>query len=131
MYIVADPRLWTTVAVLTVAAGAPRVLAHFPDYLPGHLIQIPAIVIAYFYFHRFKLMETYRRWTERALLVLSFATPLQNTFVVKAYRKALLDQHILLEIFRPDILVLIGLVICSHATAQPLSCHACCCGRSA
>ena len=110
--VAASTGLWTTLALALLTTGTPLVNLYFPDYLPGYLIQIPAIALLYFYFNHFQLIDTYKLWTERLLLFLAFATPLQNTFLIKAYRKAFLDEHILLEILRPDILVLIGLAIC-------------------
>lgn len=103
--------LWTTLVLALLTTGIPLVNLYFPDYLPGYFIQIPAILLLYFYFSHFHLTGLYKLRIERLLLILAFATPLQNTFLVKAYRKALLDQHILLEMFRPDILALIGLAV--------------------
>lgn len=107
--IVESPQLWVGASILALLAGTPLILKYFPTYLPGYIIQIPAIFVLYIYHRRLNLWKKYRRWTERALLILAFSVPLQNTFLVKAYRKALLDQHIMLEVFRPDFLLLIGL----------------------
>lgn len=92
---------------IALAAGVPVIAERFPDYLPGYLVQIPAILIGYAYFRHFRLSEY--DWPARVALLLAFAVPLQNTFFPKALRKALFDQHIILEVFRPDIMVLIGL----------------------
>jgi hypothetical protein len=108
-FIVASSKFLVPLVLVLLLAGVPFVGARFPDYLPGYLIQIPAIGFGFLCFRYFRLMDKYRLWSERLLLVLSFLIPLQNTFLVKAYRKVLLDEHVLLEIFRPDILMLAGL----------------------
>lgn len=100
--------LLVALACVALLAGAPVVADRFPDYLPGYLIQIPALLIAYGYALKFDLMAY--RWPERCVLLLAFLVPLQNTFILKAFRKAALDSHIALEIFRPSNMLLIGLV---------------------
>jgi hypothetical protein len=98
-------------ASIAIAAGAPIVLDRFPEYIVGYLIQIPAMLAAYIYATHFRLLEKYSAWSLRGLLLLSFAIPLQNTFILKAFRKALLDRYVGLEIFRPEVLLLIAIAV--------------------
>ena len=115
---VADVRsvapIWTLAAL--ILAAFPFVYQHFPTYAPGYLIQIPAEA-GFYYFRHFRLFSTYTDWRERGLLILSFVIPLQNTFWLKAFRKALLSSHLLLEVMRPEILPM--LIIVASAIIRP------------
>ncbi|MCV3243672.1 O-antigen ligase family protein [Mesorhizobium sp. ZC-5] len=102
-------RFALAIAVLLLLASAPFVAQRFPDYLPGYLIQIPAVLFAYGYAVRYDLAAY--NWPERATLLLCYLVPLENTFIIKAVRKALLDSHIVLEVFRPSILLLTGIAV--------------------
>jgi hypothetical protein len=95
--------------VLALLAGVPFVHSRFPEYLPSYLIQIPALLFAYGYAVRYDLLAY--RWPERLALLIAFLVPLENTFALKVFRKAALDGHIALEIFRPSNMLLVGVAI--------------------
>jgi hypothetical protein len=106
-----------------LAAGTPFIYTLFPDYLYGYLIQIPALIVGYSYVVRYHLLEVYNSWVLRGVLLLSFAVPLQNTFLLKAARKLFLSDHLILEILRPTILLLIVLTIKTAATKGRIAVH--------
>ncbi|PSM18208.1 hypothetical protein [Nitratireductor sp. StC3] len=106
--------------VVTVLALTPLVGSRFPDYMAGHLVQVVAILVGYVYFASQRLFDHYRGWPERVLLILAFAIPLQNTFAIKAARKAFLSEHILLEILRPDILALCSVGVYLFFSLRPI-----------
>lgn len=106
-----------------LAAAAPVVHSRFPDYLPDYLIQIPAIAAGFAYTARYRLLDAYRSWMLRGILLLSFVVPLQNTFLLKAARKYLLDDHLVFEIFRPVIILLIALTIATLAKRRKTDAH--------
>jgi hypothetical protein len=97
--------------VLVLILAFPFIYARFPTYASGYLVQIPAVVIGYWYIQTFDLFSLYPDWKCRVLLVLSFIIPLQNTFWIKAFRKLFLDSNLLLELFRPEILLFIAVAI--------------------
>lgn len=94
--------------LLALASGTIFVGRNFPDYLPGYLIQIPAVLVGFCFFSQHRI-TTYDR-TQRLTLLLVFLAPLENTFLLKAFRKAFLDQHLLLELLRPSNILLAFLV---------------------
>jgi hypothetical protein len=93
--------------IALVLLTAPAIWLGLPDYLPSHLSQALAIAVGYLYFRRFELWETYPDRTRRALLVLAFVVPLDNLFLEKFVRKIAMDSNLWLEVFRPEILILI------------------------
>lgn len=116
------PFILMTLGCLAIAAGAPVVHQVFPDYLPGYLIQILAIIVGFYYARSFSLANLYPQWNLRALLLLAYVVPLQNTFVPKALRKYIADGNPLLEITRPAIILLFGILVCTiwhRKTARP------------
>jgi hypothetical protein len=113
------PKLVTGVALLALVLAYPSIYARFPSYASGYLIQIAAIMIGYWYFHHYRLFETYTDWRCKGLLLLAFVIPLQNTFWLKVFRKKFLDSNLILEIFRPEIVLLI--VVAIGAASVPRS----------
>ena len=101
-------------------AATAAVEARFPEYIAGYLIQIPALVLGYFYATKFDLLNRYPRWQQRVLLLISFAIPLQNTFVLKAARKYLMDGNVALEAFRPAVFILLVVTAASLANNDKL-----------
>jgi hypothetical protein len=93
--------------IVLVLLSTPAVAFLLPNYLPSHLSQALAIAVGYLYFRRFDLWETYPDPTRRALLVLAFVVPLDNLLLEKFIRKVAMDSNLWLEIFRPEILILI------------------------
>src|SRR5262245_16350113 len=109
-----DAAIWLfcmSMAVLFTSLGLPLIFKFFPDYVPGYVVQVPAIIIGFAYVQRFKLLRHYRQWHLRGMLLLAFIVPLENTFFMKAFRKQFLDAYLGLEIFRPSILLLLTLTI--------------------
>ena len=79
--------------------------------LPAILFRFPAVIIGYWYIQTFDVFSLYTDWKCRGLLLLSFVIPLQNTFWIKAFRKFFLDSNLLLELFRPEILLFIAVAM--------------------
>ena len=103
-----------TIAICVILlAGTPLISAYFPDYVAGYLIQVPATIVFVWYFRHFRILRIYQNWRERAFLILSFTIPLANTFILKALRKAAFGEHIMFEIFRPTILLLLVIAMFS------------------
>lgn len=113
------PVLLVAIACVGIFYGAPIVSRYEPDYLPGYLIQIPALLILYGYWKVFNLPSF--SIEKRGIFLLSFIVPLANTFIPKVARKILMDQHILLEIGRPSILLLIALSAYSYRRGRSSS----------
>jgi len=87
------------------------------------LIEIPALIFGYFYALRFDLLKRYENWQQRGLLLISFAIPLQNTFVLKASRKFLMDGNVALETFRPAVFMLLVVTAASLANNARFKFH--------
>jgi O-Antigen ligase len=106
------PRLLVlALIVLVLILAFPFIYARFPTYASGYLIQIPAVIIGYWYLQTFHVFSLYTDWKCRGLLLLSFVIPLQNTFWIKAFRKVFLDSNLLLELLRPEVLLFIAVAI--------------------
>jgi hypothetical protein len=95
--------------IVALTAGTQMVALNYPNYLPGYLIQIPAVIFGFYYFQYFNIAAY--NWPERLTLFLAFLVPLENTFILKAFRKAALDSHLVMEIFRPSNFVLLCLAV--------------------
>ncbi|WP_441280075.1 O-antigen ligase family protein [Bradyrhizobium sp. 63_E2_N1_3] len=115
--------LWPLLAAAAVLATAPIVFFRLPDYLPSHIAQGAAIAVGFAYFSFFGLWRKYPDWIQRSLLVVAFASPLDNLLAMKAIRKTLFDPYVGLEVFRPVIVVLIvatiGTVLARRTTKLP------------
>jgi hypothetical protein len=109
---------YMSMAVLVTSLGLPLIFKYFPDYIPGYVVQIPAIIVGFAYAWHFKLLEHYRQWHLRGMLLLAFIVPLENTFFLKAFRKQFLDAYLGLELFRPTILLLLALTIWTAFVAR-------------
>jgi O-antigen ligase/polysaccharide polymerase Wzy-like membrane protein len=103
------------VAVAALLAGLPWVWENFPSYVTGYIAQIVALLVGYSYAKAWRLPQVYVDWRQRALLLLSFAVPFQNTFLPKVLRKVLFDSHLVLELLRPEILLIVAVTAATIA----------------
>src|SRR5262249_23765631 len=52
-----DAKAWLiymSLAVLFTSLGLPLIFKFFPDYIPGYVVQVPAIIIGFVYARHFK-----------------------------------------------------------------------------
>ena len=91
-------------AVWTVGLFVVR--RYLPDYVLGYVAYLPAVGALLVYWKFARLGELFTRADHRMLLVACYLIPLANTVVFRSLRYVFLRQAVVLEVFRPEIVLL-------------------------
>lgn len=106
-----ERRLWPLwILAGLIVLSTQFVASQFPDYLPSHIAQLAALAAGVLYFRKFDLWDRYPAQAQRLSLLLAYAIPFGNIFLVKVFRKAVLGSNLALELLRPEILLLLAAV---------------------
>jgi hypothetical protein len=114
-----------SIGVGGIVALTPIVLARYRAEFPSFIIQAALIVALYLYVRSAQLLERYKEWPQRLLLLVSFTIPLEQTFFPHTLAKLLwlMDPYLGLQLFRVSNILLFAVTVAAlrdRGLASPL-----------